>query len=124
MKQAAQILASVVRGFGHVTRLSLFRNLRVPYPWLRISGNARFRTDEVWPQPSPISPNLPYAVLHLPAAEVREFVLRIVSRFKRQVAFMAKRLQDMGFKIYATKGTAKVQKHAWPAYTYRRDLQL
>ncbi|NLE64536.1 MAG: carbamoyl-phosphate synthase large subunit [Elusimicrobia bacterium] len=27
---------------------------------------------------------------------------------KRNIAFMAKRLQDLGFKIYATKGTAKV----------------
>jgi carbamoyl-phosphate synthase large subunit len=27
---------------------------------------------------------------------------------KRQIAFMAKRLQDLGFKVYATKGTAKV----------------
>ena len=27
---------------------------------------------------------------------------------KRHIAFMAKRLQDLGFKIYATKGTAKV----------------
>ncbi len=27
---------------------------------------------------------------------------------KRHIAFMAKRLQDLGFKVYATKGTAKV----------------
>jgi hypothetical protein len=47
----------------------------------------RIRTDASWPQPSPISPNMPYSVLHVPAEELKEFYDLVVSRFMRQVQY-------------------------------------
>jgi hypothetical protein len=85
MRQAAQITSLVVLGFVHVLRVGLHRTLRVPYPWLKSSGTVRFQTDQSWPQPSPISADMPHAVLHVPADEIKEFLAKIVSRFQRQV---------------------------------------
>ena len=65
MQQAAQITMHVVRGFVHVLRVDLYRTLGIPYPWLKTSGTVRFKTDQSWPQPSPISANMPHAVLHV-----------------------------------------------------------
>jgi hypothetical protein len=87
MMHTAQLASAVFRGFLHEVRLGLYRKFKVPYPWLRTSGTVRFRTDVAWPQPSPISPDMPYAVLHLPPDEIKDFLARIVARFQRQVAF-------------------------------------
>src|SRR5262245_35318447 len=87
MRQAAQVTFLVVRGFVHVLRVGLYRTLGIPYPWLKSSGTVRFKTDQSWPQPSPISADMPHAVLHVPADELKEFLAKIVSRFQRQVSF-------------------------------------
>ncbi len=87
MQQAAQITIHVVRGFVHMLRVGLYRTLGIPYPWLKTSGTVRFKTDQSWPQPSPISANMPHAVLHVPAEEVKEFLAKIVARFQRQVNY-------------------------------------
>ncbi len=86
MRQAAQLALHVVKGFAHELRVSLHRR-GLPYPSLKTSGTARFETDVSWPQPSPISPHMPAAVLHIPADELREFLAKIVTRFQRQVTF-------------------------------------
>lgn len=83
--QATEIVSSVARSFLHTVRVGLYRR-GVPYPALRRSKMVRFALDASWPQPSPISSKMPYAVLHLTAEEVREFLAKIVSRFERQVA--------------------------------------
>ena len=80
MQQAAQITMHVVRGSVHVLRVGLYRTLGIPYPWLKTSGTVRFKTDPSWPQPSPISANMPHAVLHVPAEELKEFLALIVSQ--------------------------------------------
>lgn len=85
--QATQIAASVLRSFVHTTRISLYRTFKLPYPALRTSTQIKFSTDAAWPQPSPISPKMPYAVVHLPQGEIKEFLARIIARFQRQVAF-------------------------------------
>lgn len=77
----------VSKGFFHTLRVALYRSMRLPYAWLKSSGIAKFSTDQAWPQPSPISSKMPYAVLHLPAEEIKEFIKQIVSRFQRQVTF-------------------------------------
>jgi hypothetical protein len=85
MRQATQIASSVVRGFLHVARLGMYRKWKVPYHALSATRQVRFDLEASWPQPSPISPSMPYAVLHLPAEEIKEFLARIVARFERQV---------------------------------------
>src|SRR5262249_38578546 len=87
MQQAARIAIHVVRGFVHVLRVKLYGTLGIPYAWLKSSGTVRFKTDQSWPQPSPISANMPHAVLHVPAEELREFLAKIVARFQRQVHY-------------------------------------
>lgn len=84
--QSLEIASSVAKSFLHSFRIGLLRK-GVPYPELRRSKTVRFKLDQSWPQPSPISSKMPYAVLHLTSDELREFVTKIVSRFEWQVAF-------------------------------------
>ena len=85
ISQTARVGYSVLSGFVHTFRVDLFRNRGVPYPWLKESGTVRFKLDHPWPQPSPISAKMPYAVLHVAGDELQEFLATIVSRFERQV---------------------------------------
>lgn len=84
---AIEIVYYFLKGTLHSIRLSLARTLRLPYAWPKVSGMARLSFNQAWPQPSPISDKMPYAVLHLPPAEIKEFLIKIVARFQRQVAF-------------------------------------
>lgn len=87
MKQAALIASTVAKGFAHVVRVGFLRKLGVTNAWPRASGVVRIRTDASWPQPSPISPNMPYSVLHVPKEELKEFYDVVVARFMRQVQY-------------------------------------
>ena len=87
LRQSLQIGSHVLNGFIHTARVDLYRSRGIPYPALLTSGTVRFTLDNPWPQPSPISRNMPYAVLHVGAGEVTEFLATIVARFQRQVKF-------------------------------------
>lgn len=86
MIEAAKLSYHVAKGQLHSLRLSLYRNAKLPYGWLKKAETPKFKLDQVWPQPSPISAKMPHAVLYLPSDEIREFLVKIVSRFQRQVA--------------------------------------
>jgi hypothetical protein len=86
--QAVQIVSSVAQGFFHSLRKALQKSPGIPYSWWRsAAAPVRLEMNQSWPQPSPISPNMPYAVLHVPTAELKEFRTRVVSRFMGQVAY-------------------------------------
>jgi hypothetical protein len=87
LRQSRQIGSHVLNGFVHTARVDLYRNRGIPYPALLTSGTVRFKLDNPWPQPSPISSNMPYAVLHVAGDELKEFLATIVARFQRQVKF-------------------------------------
>jgi hypothetical protein len=87
MRQFLRIGSHVLNGFVHTLRVDLYRSRGIAYPALQASGTVRFKLDAPWPQPSPISSNMPYAVLHVAGDEVKEFLATIVARFQRQVKF-------------------------------------
>ncbi|WP_319429882.1 hypothetical protein [Mycobacterium sp. RTGN5] len=87
LRQSLQIGSHVLNGLVHTARVDLFRSRGIPYPALLTSGTVRFKVDAPWPQPSPISKNMPYAVLHVAGDELKEFLGTIVARFHRQVKF-------------------------------------
>ncbi|WP_396930099.1 hypothetical protein [Mycolicibacterium sp.] len=87
LRQSLQIGSHVLNGFLHTARVDLYRSRKIPYPAMLKSGTVRFKTDNPWPQPSPISANMPYAVLHVAGDELKEFLATIVARFERQVKF-------------------------------------
>src|SRR6478752_4631172 len=87
VRQSLEIGSHVLTGFAHTARMDLYRSRKVPYPAMRKSGTVRFKLDNPWPQPSPISKNMPYAVLHVAGDELKEFLATIVARFQRQVKF-------------------------------------
>jgi hypothetical protein len=87
IKQTVGVGVNVLSGFVHTLRVDLFRTRGLPYPWLKESGTVRFKLDQPWPQPSPISTKMPYAVLHVAGDEIQEFLTTVVARFQRQVKF-------------------------------------
>lgn len=87
IKQTLQVGSSVLNGFVHTLRVDLFRTRGIPYPQLKESGQVRFKLDRPWPQPSPISTNMPYAVLHVAPDEIQEFLATVVARFQHQVKY-------------------------------------